>query len=290
MISIIIATRNRAAHLEETLHSLLYVSLATLTPHEVIIVDNGSDDATYDLAYEFPRFRFLYEARPGKSIACNYAVRQAAGDILLFSDDDVRFPFGWIDAMTAPIAAGEAEAVQGGITIAPHLDRPWLKGMLRTWLAEVGGAVPVGLVGANMAIRKWAYLDVGGLDERLGPGAAGFYDDTKLGLAIGRIKHLPSVAVEHHFDASRLSLSAFIKTSKAMARSAKIAGFHSPAMSAVGFLKFAFSSALLPFGRRESFLYWHHQFQLLREGATFEPNLEQTERAAQIISHDLFSV
>ena len=79
----------------------------------------------------------------------------------------------------------------------------------------------MGLRTQDMAVSRKAFEAVGPYDERLGPGAAGFFDDTVLGLALesaGYRKHFrPEIAVEHHFRADRLTLRAFIATAKSMA-------------------------------------------------------------------------
>jgi hypothetical protein len=127
--------------------------------------------------------------------------------------------------MCEPISNNRADAVQGGIRIASNLDRPWLRGSLRIWVAGVEDQViaPQGLVGANMAFRRVAAEQVGGFDIRLGPGAAGFFDDTVFGWELQKagftIVYLPDIAVEHHFSPDRLELRSYLLTAKKMAAS-----------------------------------------------------------------------
>ncbi len=54
---------------------------------EVIVVDNGSHDATPRIAKEHP-VRYVHEARIGVSAARNTGIRHARGEILLFMDAD----------------------------------------------------------------------------------------------------------------------------------------------------------------------------------------------------------
>lgn len=72
-----------------------------------------------------------------------------------------------------------------------------------------------------MACRRTAVDAVGPLDERLGPGAAGFFEDTVLGWSLERAGYrkifLPAVAVEHNFHADRLTIKAFMSTARRMA-------------------------------------------------------------------------
>jgi GT2 family glycosyltransferase len=199
---------------------------------ELVIVDNGSRDDTRAVV-NAARLRnmtvsYVFEPTPGKGYACNAGLTAARGAVLLLTDDDTRVPRDWIEQMCRPLLDGHADAVQGGVTIAPHLERRWLKGVLRTWIAEVCDPQfrPEGLVGANMAFTRRAVAQVGMFDTDLGPGAAGFYEDTLFGWSLERaglgILYRPSVAVEHHFDADRLSLQAFLSTARRMAASRAI--------------------------------------------------------------------
>lgn len=228
-VTVLICTRNRAESLRLTLDSLAAVAVPAGWAVELIVVDNGSTDHTNEVVAGFSMkgvpVRRVFEPRTGLSVARNTGVAEAKGDVLLFSDDDVRFPADWIEGMGRPILAGEAEAVQGGVRIAPHLERPWLTGALRTWVAAVEDPRegPEGLVGANMAIGAQTVRRLGGFDTRLGAGAAGFFEDTAMGWAVksggGRIAYRPDVAVVHHFSEDRLNVATYVSIARRMAES-----------------------------------------------------------------------
>ena len=139
-VSVIICTYNRAADLAQTLNSLRDVALPSTGDAELVVVDNGSTDDTAKVARSFSRpglrVRYVHEPRRGKGHAYNAGIAAAEGQVLLFSDDDMRFPREWIEGMGGPIFAGEADAVAGGIRIARHLERPWMEKMHRLF---VGG-------------------------------------------------------------------------------------------------------------------------------------------------------
>lgn len=64
---------------------------------EFILVDNCSTDSTSRLMRDFlvdKPGKYIYEKNPGKSIALNTGVREALGDIVVFTDDDV-IPDQW---------------------------------------------------------------------------------------------------------------------------------------------------------------------------------------------------
>src|SRR6478735_3223463 len=103
-ITVIIATYNRAALLDECLAHLR--AQAFRPGDEVIVVDNGSADETsavvarHQAAFTVP-LHLLQEVVPGKSRAVARAVTFANGDILAFTDDDVNVDAGWIEAIRA---------------------------------------------------------------------------------------------------------------------------------------------------------------------------------------------
>lgn len=213
-ISIIICTCNRAEYLRSTLAALAEVHVPSDMTAELLVVDNGSD-ATAEVAATclLPNIsaRYIAEPRRGKGFAYNTGLANARGDILLFTDDDVRFPADWIAGLSAPILSGEAQAVQGGIQIAPHLQRDWMTPLHRCYFADTenwGKAGPKRLIGANMAFSREVLLQVPGFDEELGPGAMGFWEDSlfsqQLVAAGYTISPQLQASVEHHFDPTRL--------------------------------------------------------------------------------------
>ncbi|MFN8482066.1 MAG: glycosyltransferase [Anaerolineae bacterium] len=88
-VSIIIPARNEAAHLGRLLASLLNLDYAS---YEVIVVDDGSADATALLASEFDAILVRSAKLPpgwtGKNYACHRGAQMATGDWLLFTDAD----------------------------------------------------------------------------------------------------------------------------------------------------------------------------------------------------------
>ncbi len=94
-LSICIATLNRAAFLDETLHSIVSQANEQV---EVVIVDGASTDDTGNVVKRhqeaFPRLRYhRLEVKGGLDQDYNRAVGLAAGDYCwLFSDDDVMKP------------------------------------------------------------------------------------------------------------------------------------------------------------------------------------------------------
>src|SRR5581483_5809367 len=95
LVSVIIPSYNRAYCIAATVDSALAQSHQNL---EILVVDDGSKDATRDLIAERygrePRVRYLHQANSGVSAARNHGLRVATGDYLaLLDSDDLWLPW-----------------------------------------------------------------------------------------------------------------------------------------------------------------------------------------------------
>jgi len=183
MISVIIATRDRASLLEGTLDALSKQT-SPGCPVEIVVVDNGSVDRTRDVVEAAMRqspipIVYLTESKPGKSHALNTAVTHARGDLLAFTDDDVLPSQGWLAAYARAFAETGADYAAGRILPLWEATPPrWLTpaqhgvlavsdgGTRRLMLAGVHDRVMP--IGANMAVRRLVLDQVGGWNPDLG--------------------------------------------------------------------------------------------------------------------------
>lgn len=99
-ISVLIATRDRARLLEETLKKIRQQKVEGLR-WEVIVIDNGSVDETPSVlerarAEACVPLLTLHEPEPGKNAALNRGLEAARGRLLVFTDDDVSPSPRWI--------------------------------------------------------------------------------------------------------------------------------------------------------------------------------------------------
>ena len=183
---------------------------------QVIVVDNGSIDRTPDLVAalggRFGQVEVICvsEPRVGKSVALNRAVAASSGSVLLFTDDDVRPPQNWIEAMCKPIWSGKADAVAGGLRLSPEVARSAADDVARSWLATTEHCRrphDPPLIGANMAVSRRVFDVVPQFDPEVGPGATGHAEDTLFWLQVRaagfRIVSCYDVVAEHHPDPAR---------------------------------------------------------------------------------------
>jgi glycosyltransferase involved in cell wall biosynthesis len=113
-VSVVIATRNRAESLKDTLASLTRQSRK---PDEVVVVDNASSDHTRDVALKFVdslNLKYVYEAKRGIPYARNAGIQNAGGDIIAFVDDDCVADENWLKNLEIPFVKDPHIGVVGG--------------------------------------------------------------------------------------------------------------------------------------------------------------------------------
>ncbi|HEX8948608.1 MAG TPA: glycosyltransferase [Dissulfurispiraceae bacterium] len=116
-ISVVLATFNRAKDLHRTLEGMAKTRKGGMTVG-FVVVDNGSTDRTRAVVQSFSGrmpIQYIYEARSGKNRALNTALEKAElADIVVFTDDDVDVPAGWLTAIRSVCNRWPDHSVFGG--------------------------------------------------------------------------------------------------------------------------------------------------------------------------------
>ena len=231
--SVIVATHARPA--------LLARLLASLAPQlhsdrdELIIADNGTA-APSTLAPGHPPLQHLHDPEPGKCRIVNRAIGLARGETLVLVDDDVTVAPGYLDAVEEFFREHPEYAAMKG-RIHPEED-PYRKiGERAAYLdlpyADHGETVVDvhGVLGANMAFRRSVFDRVGLFDERLGPGAAGFDEETEFSTRLRnaglRIGYSPTALVYHAVEPARATRDRFLRTARERGRCRVVHEAHS---------------------------------------------------------------
>ena len=84
-ISVVIPTYNRYGLLKRAVHS---VFSQTYPPTEVIVIDDGSDDATSQIQQDFSTLKYIFQSNKGVSSARNLGIINASSDWIAFLDSD----------------------------------------------------------------------------------------------------------------------------------------------------------------------------------------------------------
>jgi glycosyltransferase involved in cell wall biosynthesis len=231
MISVLIASRDRAALLGSTLDTVSHQEQPGC-PFEIIVVDNASLDDTPAVVSNAARqspvpLVYLRETRPGKAYALNTALEHARGDLLVLTDDDVLVSPGWLGAYARAFVETGADFAVG--RILPLWEAPpprWLSPALYGVLAIPDGGtrrltIAPGVndhimpLGANMAIRRHVAARVGGWNPELGKlqGTLRTGEDHEFALQMMSAGftgvYEPAASVQHRVPAERLRLAYF---------------------------------------------------------------------------------
>jgi GT2 family glycosyltransferase len=229
--TVLIATYNRAALLDETLTWLARMRASRALTWDAIVIDNNSTDDTRAVVDRhiaiFPvRLRYLFEGQQGRSSALNAGIAEAGGSVLAFTDDDVRVVPGWLDAAAEPLLGPDPSLAYTGGPVRPiwGADPPaWLdltRGDLwgtiaiqnhgdAAFIYEEERKVPLG---ANMAVRREVFARIGGFRADLGRSGGRLLLGQEVPELLLRARnaelrgmYVPEMQVHHHVPATRLT-------------------------------------------------------------------------------------
>jgi GT2 family glycosyltransferase len=174
---------------------------------EVIVVDNGSTDATAEIVHDHP-VTYLHEPRRGPAAARNAGIEAARGDVVAFTDADCLPTNGWLRELVRPLRSEEVGGVAGEI-----LPYPPRTGAER-YAARIRHLSPRRYlnrpifpfaVTANLAFRREVFDRVGRLDTEAPRGGESTDFCTRFFRACGqRLEMSPQAVVFHrHRTTSR---------------------------------------------------------------------------------------
>jgi glycosyltransferase involved in cell wall biosynthesis len=156
LISVMIPVYNGQAYLGEAIDSVLAQSYRRI---EIIVVDDGSDDASGQVARSYGEaVRYQRQARAGNGAARNRAVALASGDLFTFLDADDRLVPGALERLADVLRDDPSlQAVYGHVRefVSPDLDAD-ARARLRPPIDRIAGCLPT-----NMLMRRDAFLLVG---------------------------------------------------------------------------------------------------------------------------------
>lgn len=187
LVSVVIAARNEAARIEGTVRSVLECGYGNI---EIIVVDDGSDDATVMRARRFERTRrvrvLALGRHCGKPTALNRGLEAARGDYVLILDADTELQAGSIPYLLGPLVhdpgCGAVTGVvrvrnanDGLVTAFQECEYASSVSIPRSWRSNLGlmSIVP----GGFGLFRAAAVRRLGGFDTGLG-------DDTDITLRL----------------------------------------------------------------------------------------------------------
>jgi GT2 family glycosyltransferase len=221
---VIIPTRDRP---QDLLRCLRSVAALDYPDFEVIVVDQSHSDEGQKLAEGLndPRIRVIRTTTTGRARGANIGIKQASGEIVAFTDDDITVPPDWLHRLAHVFTSEPNAGVYFGAVTAPAHDPeecfvPVFSPKSYRLVKSRAEQSPSSM-GANMALSRKALAKAGGFDPLMGVGSdfkSG--EDWELAYRVMKAGFLlvedPEVALTHYGargiadgQADRLIMSAF---------------------------------------------------------------------------------
>ncbi|MAS96822.1 MAG: glycosyl transferase [Verrucomicrobiales bacterium] len=164
-ISVIVCTYKGSATLVECLDSL---SALDYPDYEIFLVNDGKDERVHEVASSYDKVRRVPIERAGLSVARNYGVEGARGEIIVYTDDDCIVEPDWLQW----VALAFHENPNAGCVGGPNLPPKPTTTRQAVIAAGPGSASHVLLSdtkaehipGCNLAVRRDVFDEVEGFD------------------------------------------------------------------------------------------------------------------------------
>ncbi len=173
LVSVIIPAYNEGKYIENCIRTVLD-SNYDKTKLEIIVVDDGSTDDTYEVSKSIKdsRVKVLKKSNSGKAASLNFGIKRANGEVIATMDADSFIEKDTIENMLPLFDADDVAAVTAAVRVKPS--NKWIQEAQRVeYLAILFArrllsfidAVPV-TPGPFSMFRKWTFERVGGFDEK----------------------------------------------------------------------------------------------------------------------------
>ena len=202
--SVIVPVRNGAGIIGRCVEALLGQDWPP-EDYEIIVVDDGSTDATAEVVARFPQVTLLRQPPGGPAVARNRGIAAARGEFVLFTDADCAPRRDWLRRM---VTAVEQRGAAGGKGIYATGQRSLVARFVQleyeTKYRRMAREPQIDFVDTYAAIyRREVLLEVGGFDERF-PTAS--VEDQELSFRIAergyKLILVPDAVVEHFHAAT----------------------------------------------------------------------------------------
>ena len=167
-VSVVVPVYNGAATIVQTVERLLNQSL---TPIEIIIIDDGSTDRTAQVLQPFEkRILYAFKQNGGPASARNLGVTLASGSFIAFTDSDCLPERDWLRQLVAGFDSAKISGIAGVGGSVKSIDASLIGEYVDMLRLMEPAENPSGeieyLITANACFRREALLVAGSFDER----------------------------------------------------------------------------------------------------------------------------
>ncbi len=155
-LSVVIPVYNEEKTIALTLDKVVSASLPCGMDRELIVVNDGSYDATAKVLSSYgkhPLIKIFHQANQGKTAALTRGVAEAQGDIILVQDADLEYDPSQYLKLLDPILEGEADVVYGSRFLGNIKDMHWIN----NWANQISNWTLRVLYGVNLTDVNTCY-------------------------------------------------------------------------------------------------------------------------------------
>lgn len=196
VVSAIVPVYNEEAHVQQCLQSL---QAQTYAPIEILVVDDGSNDRTVEIAHSCG-VRVLAQDHAGKARAIALGAEAAQGEIFVFLDGDMWFAPDFVERLVAPIIARECLGTGHGEEVVANPENVWSR------CFQIAGGLPPQQrcnlspqqraegTSVYRAVDAETFRRLGGFDD------VGYSDDQTLAAKLGQKARVVEGALCYHYN------------------------------------------------------------------------------------------
>lgn len=248
-ISVVLCTYNNAERLRITLQSFCQLNELEELDWELVTVDNNSTDNTETVIKSFDDrlpIRYVYEREQGLSRARNAGLDVAEGELIVFTDDDVKPHPDWLVAYWGAYLECRGSCYFGGPIVSEFEGEAPKDDLLKVAMPSVAGldhgetareiSSPYDFVGANWACPKRHLRKAGSFNQSIGLNA----DDE--GISVGeesdmmhrlqgcglRGWYVPEAKIRHYVPAEKCTTDHIIERRSANIKELYASGVRVP--------------------------------------------------------------
>lgn len=170
LVSVVIPAFNEEQYLTKALQSIVNQEFQNF---ELIVVNNNSTDKTAEIAESFGA-KVIFESQRGVGYARQAGFLEAKGEIIATTDADTILPRNWLSRIVSEFEKDGKLAAFGGLYTlysGPLTARFTISRFARSaWTLDKIFSRGWGLPGVNFAVKKEAFLKVGGFKSELSLG------------------------------------------------------------------------------------------------------------------------
>ena len=208
-VSIVIPAYNAGGTLPACLQA---VAASEIKPFECLVVDDGSQDGTPEIAGQYNTRVLSTGGRKGPAHARNLGAREATGDVIFFIDADVCIRPDTLSRLAATFASEAGiDAVIGSYDDSPHAQDvlSMYRNLMHRYVHQNGRREATTFWSGCGAIRRGVFFEYGGFDEGYGRPAI---EDIELGYRLTAGGH--KILLDHGLEVKHLKKWNFLNLVK----------------------------------------------------------------------------